>query len=353
MASSTCRLPFFALTTAGLETISAQEITRLPGISVDTISYRCISGTCTSSLAALCGLRTVDDVFLEVANWTDIGRPRSNLDRLHYLAASLNLYAAAAACASMRAICHPPTFSLTVSFIGKRNYSSEEMKQALASGIEERHHGWVYQQDDRLADLNIRVFLVHENAHIGVRVSKTALHDRSYRRSNLPGALKASVAAALVQLAQVTPGSTVLDPCCGSGTILVEAALQGAIACGGDYNPNAVSAAQENGMAAGVTLPVSQWDATALPIADHSIEYVISNLPWGRQVQVEEALPLLYRRLFIEMHRVLAPSGKLVVLTNAPEMVNPPGMTCSERLDISLFGQRPTILIFSSAYNRD
>lgn len=347
MAPSAIHLPFFALTSAGLEAISATEVASLPNGRIHSISYRRISGEYSGDLAALCCLRTVDDVFLEVANWEEIGRPRTSLERLRHQAASLDLRPAAASCASLRSIKTSPTFSLSVSFVGKRNYTSEEIKSVLASAIESRHRGWIYQQDDRAADLNVRVFLEHEVATIGVRLGKTALHDRWYQRVHLPGALKPSVAAALVLLACTTPGSSVLDPCCGSGTILIEAALQGNLACGGDLNPCAVAAAQANVATAGVDTPIALWDATALPISSTTIDCVITNLPWGRQAKVEGTLASLYRRIFKQLRRVISSTGRIVVLTNAPEEVDALGLICREHIEISLFGQRPTILVFS------
>lgn len=348
MSRSANNLPVFALTTSGLEAISARELALLPQITINTISYRRISATCSGSLAALCSLRTVDDVFLEIATWRDIGRPRSSLERLRRLAPGLDLHTAVAHLARLRPIRVPPAFSLTVSFVGKRNYTSEEIKMVLAPQIEKQHCGWTYQQDDRAADINVRVFLEHEIATIGVRIGKTALHDRWYQHVHLPGALKPSVAAALVLLAQVTTTTTVLDPCCGSGTLLIEAALQGVRTLGGDLNPLAVAAARTNARAAGITTSIHHWDATTLPVATASVDRVITNLPWGRQVSVNEALPTFYQRLFRQMRRVLAPEGRLVVLTNAPQQIDPLDLSCVQQTEISLFGQRPAILVFSS-----
>jgi tRNA (guanine6-N2)-methyltransferase len=339
--------PCFALTTAGLETLSAQEIALLPHVTVTDVSYRRISVCCSGALAPLLSLRTVDDVFLEVATWTDIGRPRSALGRIRTLAARLRLYAATACCASLRPVGIPPRFSVTVSFVGKRNYTNEEMKAILATEIE-KTHGWSYQQDDCSADLNVRIFLEHEVATVGVRLGKTALHDRFYQRAHLPGALKPSVAAGLVLLAQAGPDTVVLDPCCGSGTILIEAALQGATVCGGDNSSQALAAAQANLAAAGIAACIQRWDARTLPLADASMDGVICNLPWGRQVEIAGgSRSALYRGIVTEMRRVLAPAGHMVLLTSAPEEVDPFDLCCIQRLEISLFGQRPSILMFS------
>src|SRR5579875_2808666 len=100
----------------------------------------------------------------------------------------------------------------------------------------------------------------------------------------------------------MTPPMTVLDPCCGSGTILIEAALQGASVYGGDSDPRALDAARTNIAAAGVQASVQGWDAQALPLADASIDRVICNLPWGRQVAIQEQThAMLYRRIITEM----------------------------------------------------
>jgi hypothetical protein len=64
-------------------------------------------------------------------------------------------------------------------------------------------------------------------------------------------------------------------------------------------------------------------------------------------VSVETALPVLYRRLFTQMRRVLAAAGRMVVLTHDPALLDPLDLSCVEQIEISLFGQRPTILVFS------
>jgi tRNA (guanine6-N2)-methyltransferase len=343
----TGKVPFFVLTAPGLEELSAREVAMQPEVSITATSYRRISATCSGALASLLSLRTVDDVFLEIATWTDIGRPRSTLERLRHLAMHLDLHAAAAHCTSLRPLHTPTSFSMTASFVGKRNYTSEEIKAALAHEIMTRH-GWIYQQDDRTADLNVRVFIEHEIATVGVRLGKTALHDRWYQWVHLRGALKPSVAAAMIWLAQMTPPMTVLDPCCGSGTILIEAALQGASVYGGDSDPRALDAARTNIAAAGVQASVQGWDAQALPLADASIDRVICNLPWGRQVAIQEQThATLYRRIIAEMRRVLAPAGRIVLLTNEPEEIDLLDLCCIQQLEISLFGQRPTILVLT------
>jgi len=337
----------FALTTRGLETVSADEVAALPGVTVGEVGYRRVAATCAAPLTPLLGLRTVDDVFLDVATWPDIGRPRSALVTLGALSAQLDLHEAAATCSEIRPVRSPPAFSVTANFVGKRNYGTEEIKRACADGIAARH-GWTYTDDDGAADLNVRVFIEHEAAFVGVRLGHRPLYKRPYKQDHMPGSLKPTVAAALLYLVGMAPGLRVLDPCCGAGTILIEAALLGAEAQGGDNDAAAIIAAQTNAAAAGVAVKLQLWDAQALPIADGALERIVTNLPWGRQVDVHTALRTLYRQIGSEMRRVLAPGGQLALLTNAPHLVNLHGLRCDKQMEISLFGQTPTMMVFSA-----
>lgn len=336
----------FALTTRGLEAICADEIAALPGMTIDRLAYRRVVATCGMSLPALLGLRTVDDVFLDVAAWTGIVRQRSSLARLSELSAHLDLYEAATYCAEVREIPQSPLFSVTANFVGKRNYSAEEIKQACAEPIAVAS-GWRYTPDDAEANLNVRVFIEHDTAFVGVRLGERPLHRRPYKRAHVPGSLKPPVAAAMLALAEVGPDMRLIDPCCGAGTILIEAAQIGAVAQGGDCDPDAVSATRTNVSAAGAAVGIREWDARALPFDDGSFERVVVNPPWGREVRVDAALEAFHRRVCAEMRRVLAPGGRIAVLTSLPQLIIFPDLRRDIELEISLFGQTPVVQVFS------
>jgi 23S rRNA G2445 N2-methylase RlmL len=266
--------------------------------------------------------------------------------RLRQLVAGIDLRSAATALARLRKKGAPAAFSVTVSFVGKRNYSGAEVRNVLAAEVAQRH-GWIYQPDDRLATLNVRVFMDHEETIVGVRLAQTPLHDRPYQRVHRPGALKPPVAAALASLAEVGFGCLVLDPCCGSGTVLIEAALQGASICGGDSDRLALAAARRNLAAAKIPAILQHWDARALPLPDASVDKVICNLPWGRQVALREPRQALYPQIVAEMRRVLRPAGRIVLLTDEREAMDKLELLTLQQFEISLFGQRPTISIYA------
>jgi tRNA (guanine6-N2)-methyltransferase len=199
--------------------------------------------------------------------------------------------------------------------------------------------------------MNLRLFMEHKTVWVGVRLAGDALNRRPYKRASEPGALKAPVAASLVRLAgagldRAPQNSVLLDPFCGAGTILAEAGLMGFAVLGGDASSNAVRAARENLGHAGVIARVRRWDAAQLPLPDDSVDRVVTNMPWGRQVTVDSGLEGLYRGAFYEVLRVLAPGGRVVVLTTLPDLLALLRSCLVEQREISLFGQRPEVLVF-------
>jgi 23S rRNA G2445 N2-methylase RlmL len=335
----------FGLTTRGLETVSAGEMKVLPGVTVTEVAYRRVNATCDSSLDSLLGLRTVDDIFLDITTWTNIKHTRDMLKRFVELSQSLDLENAREICASLRPIYLPPVFSVTANFVGQRNYNVDEIKRSVAAGIEATHD-WRYSEDEGVSDLNLRVFIEHTTAYIGLRLGRDSLQKRPYKQEHLPGSLKPPVAAAMAILAGVESGNRVLDPFCGTGTILIEAARLDARVYGGDSSTISLEKARTNLNAAGIISPIQRWDARALPFANHSADCVISNLPWGRQVQVDAALETLYHDAFAEMRRILVPGGRAALLTTTPQLLTAAAIQQTKQIEISLFGQNPLIVLF-------
>ncbi|MHB0856760.1 MAG: methyltransferase domain-containing protein [Anaerolineae bacterium] len=339
----------FAITGRGLEQVCTEEMAVLPGIGASEIAYRRVSAQIAGgSEKRLLDLRTADDVFVYLAEWPAIGRERSHLATLEDAASRLDLDSALEVCRRAREVPYPPSFSVTANFVGKRNYTSDEIKAAVAAGVIGRH-GWVYREDERESDLNVRIFLEHSVALVGLRLGARPLHRRPYKVAHVVGSLKAPVAAALVRLARPKPSDLLLDPFCGAGTILVEAALMGVRCLGGDLAADALEAAQLNAREADVRLDLMQWQALALPLASGSVACIVTNLPWGRQVSAGKDPATLMRAACAEMRRVLAPGGRVVLLTALPELVYLEGLRLEQTLAISLFGQQPSVLVFSGA----
>lgn len=335
----------FAVTNRGLEEIGADELRRVPGVKVTQVSYRRVSAVCAGDLAGLLRLRTVDDVFLSLAEWDGISPQRSALAELARRAGRLKLGPAVEAAASVRPLSASPAFSVTANFVGRRNYSTDEIKAAVAEGIRARC-GWKYAAEDE-SEINLRMFIEHDRAFVGLRLAGAPLHRRPYKQDNLPGSLKPTAAAAMLAVAGLLPGGSVLDPFCGAGTILIEAALAGAEAYGGDADPDALAAAQANAARAGERIALARWDARRLPLASRSVPLVVTNLPWGRQVQVGDEIETFYRQVCAEIERVLTGNGQVVALTNLPHLLEFSRRKKTAHIEISLFGQTPAIVRYA------
>ena len=116
----------------------------------------------------------------------------------------------------------------------------------------------------------------------GLRLTDVTMRQRGGRTIERQGALRPSVAAAMVELAG-SPGGVLLDPCCGSGTIVGQAVAAGWDAVGSDLDADAVRIARENVPEA----TIRPDDARKLSVRDGSVAACVSNLPFGRQYGVE------------------------------------------------------------------
>lgn len=72
----------------------------------------------------------------------------------------------------------------------------------------------------------VLVRLHRDECTVSVDSSGARLHQRGYRPLGARAPLRETLAAAVLTLSGWTPTETLLDPCCGSGTVLVEAALR-------------------------------------------------------------------------------------------------------------------------------
>ncbi len=72
----------------------------------------------------------------------------------------------------------------------------------------------------------IQFLIMKDQVSIMLDTSGEGLHKRGYRRDATEAPIKETLAAAMADLSHVRPFSTVIDPFCGSGTILIESALK-------------------------------------------------------------------------------------------------------------------------------
>lgn len=81
------------------------------------------------------------------------------------------------------------------------------------------------------ADIRIHVYLDRENMVVSLDLSGDALHMRGYREDTGKAPLRETLAAAIILRSGWQKGTPLVDPMCGSGTLLIEAAqMQAGIA---------------------------------------------------------------------------------------------------------------------------
>ena len=122
--------------------------------------------------------------------------------------------------------------------------------------------------------------------------------DRAHkRRAHLqavskPIAIHPKIAKAMNLLAQ---SKTIVDPCCGAGGLLVEAALQGFIAKGSDIRADMVLASQENAKYFDVSIDVSTQDVFRI---DETLSCIVTDLPYGRNSSLSLSKDSFYLKFF-------------------------------------------------------
>ena len=75
------------------------------------------------------------------------------------------------------------------------------------------------------AEFKIRFTIIKDNVTVTIDTSGEGLHKRGYRRNSNDAPLKETLGAAMCDLARIFPDTHIYDPFCGSGTLLIEAAL--------------------------------------------------------------------------------------------------------------------------------
>ena len=341
---------YFATAIPGLGAILARELGALAGVEVDP--RRQLDGrNDVVTFAAerpdgLFGLRTSEDVFVEVATArrASLGASVRELCDARALERALSVYAA-----TVRPLRAGMTFRVIARVLVEREFQRSALRDALTRALQQARPRW------RVADPAALELWALETQpgriRMGVRLTSSAMRHRDGRNLERPGALRPTVAAAMVLLvgppAPSTATATLLDPCCGSGTILAEAAAAGWVSIGADLDPAAVALAYGNlgGTGAGRLLVA---DARRLPLADHSVAAIAANLPFGKQYAVPGSAAAWYAVTLAEFARVTPDGAAVALLAPATTALRralaaQPGLAVEDRFDLRLLGMATTL----------
>ena len=77
----------------------------------------------------------------------------------------------------------------------------------------------------REPDIKVHLFLERNNFSLYLDASGNPLYQRGFRAASVEAPIKENLAAGIIELSGWKPGQAFLDPMCGSGTFLIEAAL--------------------------------------------------------------------------------------------------------------------------------
>jgi 23S rRNA (guanine2445-N2)-methyltransferase / 23S rRNA (guanine2069-N7)-methyltransferase len=110
-------------------------------------------------------------------------------------------------------------------------FAAQKAKDAIVDRLRERH-GERPSVDLANPDLRLNLSLMGDRGSIAIDLSGEPLHRRGYRQSGVEAPLKENLAAALLMRCGwreiATAGGAFADPMCGSGTLVIEAALMAA-----------------------------------------------------------------------------------------------------------------------------
>jgi len=190
------------------------------------------------------------------------------------------------------------------------------------------------------ADYPIKVTILKDRATITLDTSGAGLHKRGYRINDVAAPIKETLAAAMVQLSFWKEGRLLVDPCCGSGTIPIEAAMIGKNIAPGlnrkfvseeweaispslwqeerrtafeaikqeaeirihasDIDPKAILAAQENAAEAGVddVIEFRTLDIAKLRTQEPG-GIIITNPPYGERIGEKKEIDKIYKSLHV------------------------------------------------------
>ena len=257
------------------------------------------------------------------------------------------------------------TFRVTTVRQGDHDFTSLDVQREAGAALE-AHYGTTVDLEDY--DVEVRVDVHDDQCLVSVQHTHEALSRRQVRLFQPRAALKPNVAYALLRLAHLdaaessdsAPPARVLDPFCGSGTILWEAGAlwPNAALRGNDWKEDTLAGARNNAAAQDMTDRVTFSDADAWNLAETmdgwEADLIVTNPPFGvRLASSMDFLPF-YRRMLQQFRAVLRPEGRVVmlVLRQGPfnkALANADGIDVRHVRVIEIGGLYPRVFVLEKA----
>ena len=132
-----------------------------------------------------------------------------------------------------------------------------------------------------------------------------------------PTTLKPKLARTLVNLSRPTKGSTLLDPFCGTGSVLIESAVLGMKPIGIDMDAEMLSGSKRNLKFYKLNAQLMQGNSTQLDnyLKKNSVDAIATDPPYGRSSRIgAKNIKTLYKYFFYSAHGILKPKRYLAAL---------------------------------------
>jgi len=219
---------FFASTAKGTESLLAKEILDLGAGGVNEqragVSF---SGTMETAYRVCLWSRVASRLLLPLTSF-----PAADPSALYEGVRSVDWRDHLGRRATLAVHCNTARSRITHS-----HYAALKTKDAIVDQLRDRS-GVRPSIDTARPSVRVNLHLNDDQATVSIDLSGESLHRRSYRGSGAAAPIKENLAAALLLLAEwprlAADGAPLLDPMCGSGTLLIEAALMA-----GDIAPGA------------------------------------------------------------------------------------------------------------------
>ena len=270
---------YIALCAQGLEDIVITEIKEKGKVEDIEIYDGIILFDFKEDVKILLDLKTVDDILVFVKKLTNISRYKKSLWELRKQLANVNFKKSLFIVRKVRKTEPDTTFTIKSSYKGRRDYTAREISNSIKRIIK-KNYDWKYKEE---AELYFHAILTNNISLLGLSLDKFPLHV-TRRIKTIPGSLKNSVACFLLKIANVKKKDVVLDPMCGSGVIAIEADKLGAKVIAGDIDKEIIEIAKQNSK----KIDFKIWDARKTKLKENSVDKIICNLPFDKQVKLEK-----------------------------------------------------------------
>lgn len=227
----------------------------------------------------------------------------------------------AALAATLPELAADGTFCVRCTRVGEHPFTSEDVERIAGAGVRDAVLRPVRLRDP---DVLLRCDVVGDEVHVGVQLTRRAASRRDPGPFRPVTTLRPSVAWHLLTLAG--PPRRLLDPCCGAGTILVEAGRRwpAAALCGSDLHDGPVRGTRTNLAAAGLVGEVRRGDARRLVDVwpEAGFDRIVTNPPFGRRLGAGLVLDRFYGALLAQAAQVATADARLVLLAEDRGAVN-------------------------------